>query len=277
VATDIWRMLSRCIGAACALVFVSLGVRATAGAGYGAPPPDLKLRLDRLVRAYPDWIAGADERSVYLRNGGKFPISDGRTDKSFDELLEHPDIDDMFYAPYPAGSAPGAPAKNIDPGRVRFEPLFVAMYGDCHKNEVAPKLKAVDWLPQHNGGKVSVTAVNGVAEALAAVSRVLDQLPAEFVKFLVPNAGTYNCRDIAGSSMRSAHAYGAAIDISTKAADYWRWSANPQAPVWKNRIPVEIVRLFEQHGFIWGGYWYHFDTMHFEYRPELLPQQPGRG
>jgi len=22
--------------------------------------------------------------------------------------------------------------------------------------------------------------------------------------------------------------------------------------------------------FIWGGRWYHFDTMHFEYRPELL-------
>jgi D-alanyl-D-alanine carboxypeptidase len=277
VTTNIRRKLARRIGAACALVLASLGVRATAGDGYGAPPPDLKLHLDRLVGAYPDWIAGADDRFVHLKNGGKFPISDGRTDKSFDELLEHPDIDDMFYVPYPAGSAPAAPAKNIDPGRVRFEPLFVAMYGDCHKNEVAAKLKAVDWLPQHHGGKLSVTAVNGVADALAKVSRALDQLPAEFVKFLVPNAGTYNCRDIAGSSMRSAHAYGAAIDISTKAADYWRWSANPQAPVWKNRIPIEIVRLFEQHGFIWGGYWYHFDTMHFEYRPELLPEQPGRG
>jgi D-alanyl-D-alanine carboxypeptidase-like protein len=277
VATNIRRKLARRIGAACALALLSLGVRATAGDGYGAPSPDLKLHLDRLVRAYPDWITGADDRFVHLKNGGKFPISDGRTDKSFDELLEHPDIDDMFYVPYPAGSAPAAPAKNIDPGRVRFEPLFVAMYGDCHKNEVAAKLKAVEWLPQHQGGKVSVTAVNGVADALAKVSRALDQLPAEFVKFLVPNAGTYNCRDIAGSSMRSAHAYGVAIDISTKAADYWRWSANPQAPVWKNRIPVEIVRLFEQHGFIWGGYWYHFDTMHFEYRPELLPEQPGRG
>ena len=40
-----------------------------------------------------------------------------------------------------------------------------------------------------------------------------------------------------------------------------------------NRIPYEIVEIFERHGFIWGGRWYHFDTMHFEYRPELLPQQ----
>ena len=33
---------------------------------------------------------------------------------------------------------------------------------------------------------------------------------------------------------------------------------------------MEIVRIFEKHGFIWGGRWYHYDTMHFEYRPELL-------
>ncbi len=33
---------------------------------------------------------------------------------------------------------------------------------------------------------------------------------------------------------------------------------------------MQIVRIFEKHGFIWNGYWYHFDTMHFEYRPELL-------
>ena len=32
-----------------------------------------------------------------------------------------------------------------------------------------------------------------------------------------------------------------------------------------------IVEIFERHGFIWGGKWYHYDTMHFEYRPELLP------
>jgi hypothetical protein len=31
--------------------------------------------------------------------------------------------------------------------------------------------------------------------------------------------------------------------------------------------------VFEQHGFIWGGRWAHYDTMHFEYRPELLGKQ----
>jgi len=35
-------------------------------------------------------------------------------------------------------------------------------------------------------------------------------------------------------------------------------------------MPWEIIRIFEKHGFIWGGKWYHYDTMHFEYMPEIL-------
>ena len=39
---------------------------------------------------------------------------------------------------------------------------------------------------------------------------------------------------------------------------------------YRNRIPLEIVAVFEKHGFIWGGRWYHFDTMHFEYIASML-------
>ena len=197
---------------------------AVADERYGAPPPDLRLHLDRLVRSYPDWIARADDDNVILKNGARLRVSDHRTDKSFDELVEHPDIDDMFYVPYPTGSLPQPPDKNVDPGRVRFEPLFVAMYGDCRKNEVVPKLRTIEWLPAHKGGRVAITTVNGVDQALAAVSQALDQVPAEFMKFLIPTAGTYNCRTVAGSGVRSMHAYGAAIDLNVAHADYWRWS-----------------------------------------------------
>jgi hypothetical protein len=240
---------------------------------YGAPPSDINVDLDKLQRAYPDWIASVSSDYVVLKNGTRFAVSDHRTDKSFEELIEHPDIDDMFYAPYPAGGEPKQPPKNFDPGRVRYGPLFVAMYGDCKKNEVNRKLKTIAWLPAHNGGHVAITTVNGVDNALAAVSQELDALPADITKFLAPSGGTYNCRAVAGSSARSMHAYGAAIDLNVKYSDYWRWSKDLSSPVWKNRIPVEIVRVFEKHGFIWGGTWYHFDTMHFEYRPELLPDQ----
>ena len=238
---------------------------------HGAATASIKDDLDRLVRAYPDTVAGHDGNFLVLKNGTRFPISDGRTDKTFTELLESPDIDDMFYARYPAGAQPKQPGVNSDPGRVRFAPLFAAMYGDCRKNEVAENLRAVKWLPRHGGGSVKVTTVNGVADALARVSRALDELPEDLATYLVPAAGTYNCRRVAGSRAISMHAYGAAIDIDTRHADYWRWSPG-EKPRWRNRIPLQIVRIFEQHGFIWGGAWYHYDTMHFEYRPELLPR-----
>ena len=255
--------------------FVILGVLCINAPGaeerYGAATSSLKEDLDRLVAAYPGTVAGHDNMFLTLKNGTRFRISDGRTDKTFQELLESPDIDDMFYARYPAGAEPKQPDVNSDPGRVRFAPLFAAMYGDCTKNEVAQNLRTVKWLPKHGGGSVKVTTVNGVADALERVSRALDELPGDLATYLVPAAGTYNCRKVAGSRAPSMHAYGAAIDIDTRYADYWRWSPGEQ-PRWRNRIPVQIVRVFEKHGFIWGGAWYHYDTMHFEYRPELLPR-----
>ena len=239
---------------------------------YGAPPLNLKGHLNRLVTAYPDWIQGFDEQYLILKDGRKFAISDQSTDKTFNELLAKPDIDDMFYAVYPAGTTPRQPEENNDPGRVRFEPLFVAMYGDCNKHRLVGRFRTINWLPRHQGGRVSITTVNGVDQALAAVSSELDELPDSFIKYLKPTSGTFNCRPIAGSKARSMHAYGAAIDINDKFGNYWRrTNRGAKNPKWKNRVPIEIVRIFERHGFIWGGYWYHYDTMHFEYRPELLP------
>ena len=253
------------------LILFVLTRTSMADALYGAPPANLKTYLNKLVSAYPSWITKFDEEFLFLRNGQKFALSDHRTDKSFEEMLEHPDIDDMFYVPFPRGTVPKQPSKNFDPGRVRFEPLFVAIYGDCKRNEVGANLRTIEWLPAHGGGRVSITSVNGVDKALGEVSRELDKLPEEFMKFLMPSSGTYNCRSVAGSHVRSMHAYGAAIDINPKYSDYWRWgSKTANGLVWKNQIPTEIIRVFEKQGFIWGGYWYHFDTMHFEFRPELL-------
>jgi D-alanyl-D-alanine carboxypeptidase len=242
-----------------------------ANGSYGAAPTNIKIFLDKLVSYYSGTIIGYDDRFLFLRNGKQFRISDSRTDKTFRELIEQPDVDDMFYAVYPKGTIPRQPEKNSDPGRVRYEPLFIAMYGDCSKNEVVRRLRTIQWLPKHSGGNVRITTINGVDTALEAVSRDLDALPNEYSKYLKPSSGTYNCRKIRGSNARSMHAYGAAIDIRTKYSNYWRWALNNRSePKWQNHIPVQIVRVFEKHGFIWGGYWYHYDTMHFEYRPELL-------
>jgi hypothetical protein len=233
---------------------------------YGAPPADLAQHLQRLKEVYPGTIAGFDDKVLKLADGTELPLSDGRTDKNFEELLNSPDIDDMFAFAYPAGATPAAPRRDFDPGRIRVEALFRALYGDCKGG--TPKMRKVAWVK----GSVQLATAQGADKALEKVVAELNALPASFTKFLVPSAGTYNCRAIANTSRMSMHAYGAAIDINTKHTTYWQWvKPDPDgAYEWSNKIPVEIVDIFERHGFIWGGRWYHFDTMHFEYRPELL-------
>ncbi len=227
-----------------------------------------------LVRAYPDALDGFDGTNLIWRDGTRMPFGIVDAGRSEDEVLRHPSIADQLAAHYPAGAPLLAP--HDDPGRARNEAFFDKMYGDCRAGEVAPKLVRVTWLPQRWGHAVSITSVNGVDRALAAISRELDALPEEDMKFLHPLGGTYNCRSVAGTGRTSMHSWGAAIDINPAYSEYWRWTWSGRGPIpFANRIPPEIVAVFERHGFIWGGRWAHDDTMHFEYRPELLGYRPG--
>lgn len=242
-------------------------------AGYSARADDVTPEEAgrRLQMAYPDHIVGVAEGQILWRDGSRTAIDDGRGAKSFNELLDSPDLQDIFAMKYPEGD-PSPPPLNADPGRARPETFFDKMYGNCRKDEVAKHLVDVVWMPSRGKTMVKVTRINGVADQLRAVSAKLDRLPRTFDVYLKPVAGTYACRVIAGTERLSTHGHGIAIDIALKHAHYWRWSKPDAAGVyrWTNDIPVEVVRIFEEHGFIWGGRWYHYDTMHFEYRPELL-------
>ena len=90
----------------------------------------------------------------------------------------------------------------------------------------------------------------------------------------------WNWRNISASESRSYHAYGAAIDFLPKSLGgletYWLWTSRSTPEWWtvsyskRYQPPDEVIRAFESFGFIWGGKWRNFDTMHFEYRPEIL-------
>lgn len=233
--------------------------------------PRREVAIERLLAAYPGIITKIEGNDVVFSDGGQLPFDDGKVLKSLEDWLENPDIEDMMAQPYPAGLT-SPPSKDHDPGRARNEKFFAKVYGDCLKHQVEPKLVNVLWLPKKYGHKIKFTKVNGAAKHLQAVSEELDTLPAKFNVDLFPTAGTYNCRKVAGTKHMSSHGHGIAIDIALKHAHYWRWFEKPPGPniPYKNKIPFEIVRIFEKHGFIWGGKWHHYDTMHFEYRPELL-------
>lgn len=260
------------LGYALGALAVLLLLWPASGASQGADRVRSERLIAVLVAAYPDFLAGFEGNDIVWKDGTRMAFDDGRGAKDFETRLAAPDLEDMFYAPYPMGRSGLAPPADIDPGRVRYQPFFARMYGDCSRSEVTGHLIDVVWLPSKSGQRLKATRINGVAAKLQAVSDELDRLPDEITRFLVPSAGTYNCRPVAGTDRPSAHGLGIAIDIGLAHADYWRWS-RPGADgryAYRNRIPWEIVEAFEKHGFIWGGKWYHYDTMHFEYRPEII-------
>lgn len=226
-----------------------------------AAGPAPAATVQDLLRAYPESLAGFDGTDLVWRDGTRMPVGPAHPGWTEAEKQQAGSIADMLAVDYPAG-APATPP-TTDPGRVRNQAFFDKLYGDCHAGEVAPRLVRVGWM----GHQVSVSPENGLDRALAAVARELDALPPELHRVLWPIGGTYNCRAIAGTGQTSMHSWGAAIDVNTAYSDYWRWS---RTGAWRDRIPPEVVAVFERHGFIWGGRWAHFDTMHFEYRPELL-------
>jgi hypothetical protein len=203
---------------------------------------------------------GQGRPGLVLGPGRVLPWDDGK-EKTAEERLESPDLEDTLATPYRQG--PPAPVTDPaeDPGRARVAALLDALYGPRGRVPlVAVKL---------GGGSVRVHP--RVAPALRRVAARLESSgrndPAIGAALRRP-AGGFADRAIAGTGRASAHAWGIAVDIDTRVSDYWRWVRTGSG--WRNRVPAAVVEAFEAEGFAWGGRWYHFDTMHFEYRPELL-------
>lgn len=225
-----------------------------------------------LVEAYPNFLESVKDNILRWKDGTEMLFDDGIKDKDYHSLLNSPDIEDQLSMPYPIGRNYTTPfPKNFEPGRIRYEPFFLKMYGNSAK-EVQSKLVAISWLPTTLNKRILVTSVNNVHEKLQAVSNELDRLSDDLKKYVTEISGTFNWRKISGTERLSVHSFGIAIDINIKYSNYWKWDTpNPEdEQAYRNQIPIEIVEIFEKHGFIWGGKWYHYDTMHFEYRPELL-------
>ncbi len=218
----------------------------------------------RVIDAYPDFAMRYENNRLMLKDGTAIVCDDGRQ-KSFAEKLDACDIEDMFATRYDRKAT--TPGYLSDCGRGRCESLFKAMYGNSAE-AVRKNLVDVEWF----GEKVPFTKVNGANRQLEKVAAELSRMPA--LKKYLKSAGTFNWRKVRGANRQSAHSYGIAIDIGVDYSNYWLWS-NPDAKEtdkikYENHMPQQLVQVFEKHGFIWGGRWYHYDTMHFEYRPELL-------
>jgi hypothetical protein len=232
------------------------------------PLNDLPEEVKKLKKLYKEIISYENGHLIFS-NKTKLIYTDGKS-KNTQELLDNPDIKGMFHWKY--NTTLSVPAKDEDAGRVRNELFFKTLYGNT-KEEVQKTLGSFVWCPKLVNQTILFNKKNGAFEALKKVSDELDKHP-EWKKYITNIGGTFNWRNISGTNRLSAHSFGITIDINTSHSNYWQWDCgckNENTKLgFKNKIPIEIVKIFEKNGFIWGGRWYHYDTMHFEYRPEMF-------
>jgi hypothetical protein len=209
--------------------------------------------------------------------------------------MEQSDLETVLSQPYGFGEIPVPATPGQEPGRFRNYELFKAAYGGT-PDEVKKNLVVVDFL----GLGVEFNAKNGAAQALrdAAADIRNDPAASAYVRWVAgsrlrslpgtrlkrsPNVSSWNWRCIAGTQRLSAHSFGIALDLnkpSVTLPSYWRWLPPRRFPQGLDgvkaveSVPWPLIEIFEKHGFIWGGKWHHFDTMHFEYRPEFLTARP---
>jgi hypothetical protein len=171
-----------------------------------------------------------------------------------------------------------------NPDAVR-SPFFETLWQARNREEAFSHQEWVDFLGR------TVQIHKGLAAPLGRVETRIRELMEKdtemqgWVKNLHSITG-WNWRNVAGSENRSFHSYGIAVDLLMKAQPgmetYWQWTA-AKGIDWRSvpaenrqNPPVAAIRAFEEQGFIWGGRWSRYDTMHFEYHPELLILGTGR-
>lgn len=233
-------------------------------------PADRTSLIEKaLTTAYPQFISAIKDNKVIFTDGTEMKFDDG-AEKSFLQRLNNCDVEDMFSIPYKLPSP--EPGYLEDAGRMRSEELFKKMYG-ASAAQVRSNLVSVNWA----GQRVQFNKNNGAADSLAAVAREIARYPE--LKPYLKSSGTFNWRPVRGSKRMSAHSYGIAFDIAVDKSNYWQWESKSTDELrhykYKNRIPRKLVEIFQKHGFIWGGSWYHYDTMHFEFRPDMLIYSAG--
>jgi hypothetical protein len=247
-----------------------------------------------LANAYPQQIEKIEFRNndwVVLLRGTWYYYSEGRLlpqNMLSNAANYSPQPFYNYLAELPAWKAPSAEeaaryrsmANNRNQNPPRRSPQFFDDLWRAHnRNEAYDRVKTIRFL-----GK-SVTVHNLILENLSLVEeRILaiaktDSQVQSWISSIDALEG-WSWRNIAETQSRSYHSYGLAVDIMPKSyggkETYWLWASNRRSDWWnisyneRYHPPSAVIKAFETYGFIWGGKWLYFDTMHFEYRPEIL-------
>ncbi|QQO11293.1 M15 family metallopeptidase [Breznakiella homolactica] len=250
--------------------------------------------MKALAAAYPDILGPAESRDgdwavplrgqwYYYAEGRLLPEDMRSRALEFDPQPFYNYIADLPPWKEPSAEeaerfAAAADRRSARPSR-RSQHFYDALWRAHDRNEAYERVKTIRFL----GHNVLVhyyilTELSLVEERILEEAKT-DPEVRQWVDELSTLTG-WNWRGIADTQSRSLHAYGIAIDLLPRnlrgRETYWLWAAEHTPEWWAipyNRRfhpPEAVIKAFEAYGFIWGGKWVFFDTMHFEYRPELL-------
>ena len=225
-----------------------------------------------LMLTYPECIKDIEKDEnglVYLimQNNNRV-LYDDKKEKSHEQKFYNSDLQDTLEQIYPLDMITDVMEEGQDPGRIRSYPFLSNMYGGSKE---AVQKNIINKNTYY--GTMMFNKVNGAADNLEKALNKISELAKQNTKiynFVSPTSGTFNYRVIKDTGQLSPHAFAIAIDLKSDPADYWKWCNREKGG---NRIsiyPEEIVKTFEEYGFVWGGKWAHFDILHFEYRPEII-------
>ena len=232
------------------------------------------------AKAYPGKIGGVefiDGDWTMLVNGTRFYFANGRflpeeLRGQWQEYLPY----DFYVYPWTGTDKQRQAAGNNPVYSIGSSFLFDALYASLTEDD------SWDWQEKYSflGVKILIhpyikPLLDRISDYILAAARA-DPLISEWIaELLTGQPGGWNWRFIAGTSRRSNHSYGTAIDLLPRdlkgRLTYWRWNkGNTKSNTIYYKPPAEVIKVFEEHGFVWGGKWDLIDTMHFEYRPEIL-------
>lgn len=170
-------------------------------------------------------------------------------------------------------------SENRKNGAIEPPFLYDIIYNCISRALTEEQIVKVDFLTK------SINVHKSIAERISKISKRIMALPSDselqnFFSTLSRTDG-YAWRSVRDTQSRSFHSLGLAIDILPKGyyqkIIYWGWQKQLRpkdwymTPISKRWTPPEqIIEIFREEGFIWGGTWIVWDNMHFEYRPELL-------
>jgi len=235
-------------------------------------------RITALLKNYGDFITNVEYREndtafqinndwIYFCNGKMLSLKNLKNEYKFSSI---------FYD-YKSGVLTKTPAmkrKGVNPSHDFWNVLFGKTERDVRK--LGQKITFLNHHAFVNNicvnplEKIEKQIINA-ALTNSKVQAFIDELDIMY---------SFQRKKIRGVGNLSFHAYGLAVDLVPKSFNgkhvYWKWSRVydknwahiPLNKRWSP--PQEVINAFEQNGFIWGGKWLHFDTIHFEYRPELI-------